>query len=200
ARTVLLTASHLVTRAFPQDHPASPSVGDVANALVVTASEQPGILGIFAVTHGDWYDAVTWRRAKENDTPWYEAGGPMYMGSYDREAVRRITRDTVRLGVETVRDAVARAGMSLSDIDVLCSVQPRRWIPPAIAEGLGLSPDVALQTFDELAHLGGCGPVTNLIEARRKGRLERGRDGRSPVACLYAQGAGFTRAAAIVRW
>jgi 3-oxoacyl-[acyl-carrier-protein] synthase III len=200
ARNVLLTSSHFITRAFPLEHPASPSVGDIANAVVVAPSERAGILGVFGVTHGDWYDAVTWRRGKENDTPWYEAGGAMYLGSYDREAVRHIVRDTVRFGVETVREAVARAGVSLADIDVLCSVQPRRWIPSAIAEGLGLSPDVALQTFDELAHLGGCGAITNLMEARSRGRLERRPDGRSPIACLYAQGAGFTRAAAIVRW
>jgi 3-oxoacyl-[acyl-carrier-protein] synthase-3 len=200
ARNVLLTSSHLITRAFRLEHPASPSVGDIANAVVVAPSERAGILGVFGVTHGDWYDAVTWRRAKENDTPWWEPGGPMYLGSYDREAVRQIVRDTVRFGVETVREAVVRAGISLADVDVLCSVQPRRWIPSAIAEGLGLSPGLAIQTFDELAHLGGCGTVTNLIEARKQGKLAPRSDGRAPIACLYAQGAGFTRAAAIVRW
>jgi 3-oxoacyl-[acyl-carrier-protein] synthase III len=200
ARNVLLTSSHFITRAFPLEHPASPSVGDIANAVVVVPSERPGILAASGVTHGEWYDAVTWRRSKENDTPWYDAGGAMYLGSYDREAVRSIVRDTVRFGVETVRETVDRAGISLADVDVLCSVQPRRWIPSAIAEVLGLPPSLAVQTFDQLAHLGGCGPVTNLIEARKQGRLAPRRDGRPATACLYAQGAGFTRAAAIVRW
>jgi 3-oxoacyl-[acyl-carrier-protein] synthase III len=200
ARNVLLTGSHFITRTFPFEHPASPSVGDIANAIVVAPAERAGILSVFGVTHGEYYDAVTWRRPKENDSPWYEAGGAMYLGSYDREGVRRIVRDTVRFAVDTVREAAARAGISPGDIDVLCSVQPRSWIPSAIAEALGLSPDIAPQTFDELAHLGGCGVVTNLLEARRRGMLAPRRDGRSPIVCLYAQGAGFTRAAAIVRW
>jgi 3-oxoacyl-[acyl-carrier-protein] synthase III len=205
ARNVLLTSSHFITRAFPLEHPASPSVGDIANAVIVAPAERPGILAVAGVTHGEYYDAVTWRRGKDDDTPWWEPGGAMYLGSYDREAVRRIVRDTVRFGADTVREAAARAGIGLGDIDVLCSVQPRRWIPSAICEALGLSPEIAPQTFDELAHLGGCGVVTNLIEARRRGMLapRAGRDGcapRAPVVCLYAQGAGFTRAAAIVRW
>jgi 3-oxoacyl-[acyl-carrier-protein] synthase-3 len=200
ARNVLLTSSHFITRTFPLEHPASPSVGDIANAVVVAPVERPGILTVFGVTHGEYYDAVTWRRSKENDTPWFEAGGAMYLGSYDRDAVRRIVRDTVRFGADTVREAAARAGIAVGDIDVLCSVQPRRWIPSAIAEVLGLSPDVAPQTFDELSHLGGCGVVTNLLEARRRGMLAPRSDGRAPLVCMYAQGAGFTRAAAIVRW
>ena len=200
ARNVLLTASHLVTRTFPFEHPASPSVGDVANAIVVGPSERAGVLSVFGVTHGEYYDAVTWRRGKENDTPWYEAGGPMYIGSYDRDAVQRIVRDSVRYGVDTVREAAARAGITPAEIDVLCSVQPRRWLPAAIAEALGLSTEIAPQTFDDMAHLGGCGVVTNLLEARRRGMLAARPDGTAPVVCLYAQGAGFTRAAAIVRW
>ena len=200
ARTVLVTSSHFITRAFPLEHPASPSVGDVANAVVVGAAERAGILSVFGVTHGEYYDAVTWRRGKENDTPWYEAGGPMYLGSYDREGVRSIVRDTVRYGADTVREAAARAGITPAQIDVFCSVQPRRWIPAAIAETLGLPTEIAPQTFDEMSHLGGCGVVTNLIEARRRGMLAPRGDGRAPIVCLYAQGAGFTRAAAIVRW
>jgi 3-oxoacyl-[acyl-carrier-protein] synthase-3 len=200
ARNVLLTSSHFMTRAFPLEHPASPSVGDVANALVVSAAEQAGIMSVFGVTHGEYYDAVAWRRAKENDPPWYEAGGPMYVGTYDREGVRRIVRDTVRFGVDTVREAATRANISPGEIDVLCSVQPRRWIPSAIAEALGLPQEAAPNTFDELAHLGGCGAVTNLLEARRRGLLATRASGRSPIVCIYAQGAGFTRAAAILRW
>ena len=200
ARNVLLTSSHFITRTFPFEHPASPSVGDVANAVVVAPSERAGVLSVFGATHGEYYDAVTWRRGKENDTPWWEAGGAMYLGSYDRDAVRRIVRDSVRFGADTVREAATRAGITPAQIDVLCSVQPRRWIPEAIAETLGLSPEIAPQTFDDMAHLGGCGVVANLLEARRRGMLAPRRDGTAPIVCLYAQGAGFTRAAAIVRW
>jgi len=200
ARNVLVTDSHLATRAFPLLHPASPGFGDVATAVVVGLSERSAILGTFGVSHGDYYDTVAWRRSKENDTPWYEAGGPMYVGSYDRDGFAQIFRDTIRFGRETVTEAVRRSGLSISNVDVLACVQPRRWVPAGVAEAIGLSPDRAPQTYDELAHLGACGVVTNLIEARRRGLLSRRPDGEPPTVALYAQGAGFTRAAMIVRW
>jgi 3-oxoacyl-[acyl-carrier-protein] synthase-3 len=199
-RNVLVTSSHLMTRTFPLAHPASPNVGDAATAVVVSASENAGILAGYGLSHGDLYDAVSWRRPQGDDAPWHRAGGPMYMGSYDREGVRRVVQDTVRFGADTVAEAARRSGISPSEIDVLASVQPRRWIPWAIAESLGLSPQIAPQTFDELAHLAGCGVVANLLEARRRGLLASRSSGRLPNVCLYAQGAGFTRAALIVRY
>jgi 3-oxoacyl-[acyl-carrier-protein] synthase-3 len=200
ARNILITGSHLATRAFPILHPASPGFGDVATAVVVGPSERSGILSTFGVSHGNYYDTVAWRRSKENDTPWYEAGGPMYLGSYDRDGFAQIFRDTVRFGLETVTEAARRTGVSPSSIDVLASVQPRRWVPVGIAEALGLSPERAPQTYDQLAHLGCCGVVTNLLEARRQGLLRPRSDGEPATVALYAQGAGFTRAAMIVRW
>ena len=58
---------------------------------------------------------------------------------------------------------------------MLASVQPRRWVPAAIAEGLGLPARVAPQTYDRYAHLGGAGAVANLIAARDAGLLRGAR-------------------------
>jgi 3-oxoacyl-[acyl-carrier-protein] synthase-3 len=200
ARNVLVTGSHLATRAFSFLHPASPGFGDAATAIVVGPTERSGILGTFGVSHGNYYDTVTWRRSEKSDTPWYEAGGPMYLGSYDRDGFMQILRSTIRFGVETVTEAAGRSGISISDIDVLASVQPRRWVPMGVAEALGLPPDKAPQTYDELANLGTCGIVANLLEARRRGLLHSRPDGEPATVAIYAQGAGFTRAAMIVRW
>ena len=195
ARTVVLTQSHLATRVFPLAHPASPNVGDAATAIVIGATEHAGVLATHGVSHGEHYDAVVWRRAKGNDTPWHRPGGATYMGSYDRAAARRLIQDTVRMGRDTIRELADLARLPVAEIGALASVQPRRWIPGAIAEALGLSPAIAPQTFDNLAHLGGCGVVTNLIAARERSLLADG-----TLVALYAQGAGFTRAAALVRW
>ena len=72
-------------------------------------------------------------------------------------------------------------------------MQPRGFIPHAIAEHLGLSRAHAVETYERIAHVGVCGPVFNLARAREAGRLWRGAH-----AVMYAQGAGFTRAAAIL--
>lgn len=195
ARHVLLTQSHLITRAFPMSHPAAPGVGDCATAMVVSASERPGVLTCFAASHGAHWDAVTWVRGRddESDPPWWKAGGDYGPGSRAPEGAKGLMQNTVRFGVETCAAALERAHLDASEISALASVQPRGWIPEAIAEGLGVAH--APTTFTRLAHVGGCGVVANLIEARRHGHAAPDRN-----VLLYAQGAGFTRAAAIVRF
>ncbi|RYZ09812.1 MAG: hypothetical protein EOO73_02715 [Myxococcales bacterium] len=197
ARTVLLTQSHLVSPTFPLMHPASPCVGDGATAMLVVASEKPGILLTHSVTHGEHYDAVLWCRSKDKtaDPPWWEPGGAFFMGSHDQDSTRQLMQDTVKVGATTVRELAERAHLEVRDIAALASVQPRRWVPGAIAEGLGLSPKIAVDTYESYAHLGGAGAVANLLAARERGLLKPG-----SLAVMYAQGAGFTRAAAALRW
>jgi 3-oxoacyl-[acyl-carrier-protein] synthase III len=76
----------------------------------------------------------------------------------------------------------------------MISVQPRKWVPGAIVEALGLNIP-APTTFDRFCHVGGCGIVANLIKAGEEGLLFKGSQ-----TALYAQGAGFTRAAILVEW
>jgi 3-oxoacyl-[acyl-carrier-protein] synthase-3 len=197
AGCVLLTQSHLATRTFSMTHPAAPSVGDGAAAMLVTAAQLPGIQQTHSVTHGEYYDAVVWSRGRsdESDPPWWQPGGALSMGSRDPGATRALMQDTVPTAVRTIAELGQQAGFAASDIAVLLSVQPRRWVPLAIAEALGLKPSVAVQTYQQYGHLGGVGPVVNLLAAREAGRLKPG----SRVV-MYAQGAGFTRAAASITW
>jgi 3-oxoacyl-[acyl-carrier-protein] synthase-3 len=194
-RYALLTQSHLMTRAFPLGHPASPNVGDAATAIVVGATERRGIVATHAVSDGRYYDAVAWRRARGDDAPWFQPGGAFYLGSHAPDDARLLMRETVRFGAQTVREMMAAARVPVARIEALSVVQPRRWVPGAVAEALGLPVACAPSTFDRYAHLGGCGVVVNLIEARRQGRLRPG-----AMAAIYAQGAGFTRAAALLDW
>ena len=162
---------------------------------MIGATERRGILATHAVSEGEHYDAVAWRRPRERDTRWFEAGEATYLGSYDPIAARTLIQNTVRIAANTVREAAEIARVDTNRIGVLAAVQPRRWIPAAIAEVLDLPLAVAPSTFDDYAHLGGCGPIVNLLEARRLGRLTPG-----TLVALYAQGAGFTRAAALLDW
>lgn len=196
ARHVLLTQSHLISRAFPMAHPASPGIGDGATAMVVSASEKPGVLGVHSVSHGEYWDAVTWIRSMDadGDTSWWVEGGAYVPGSRNREGAKHLMQHTVRFGVETVRELCERSGEDPATIGALAAVQPRGWIPPSIAEGLGLDSAVAPTTYDTVAHLGGCGVVANLIACRDAGLMAEG-----ALIALYAQGAGFTRSAALLR-
>ena len=197
ARHVLLTQTHLSLRCIGFDGPMSVNVGDMATAIVVGPSEHPGILASHLRSDGSFQNAVLLARGKddETDTPWFKAGGPFVFGTRDRALAQVMMKDTVKMGVLTIREACERGRVDPTTLDVICAPHPRRWIPGAIAQTLGLKDEQAPHTYETTAHLGGCGAVENLIEARRRGMLKDG-----SLVALYAQGQGMTRGAALVSW
>jgi 3-oxoacyl-[acyl-carrier-protein] synthase-3 len=195
ARLVLLTQSHLMLRTLPMLHPAAPGLGDAASAMVVGAGPGLSLRTSYAATHGEFARSVTWIRGHEDaaDPPWWQPGGAFRLGSRSPSQVKQLMRDTVSFGARTLHSALDRAGLRARDIAVLASVQPRGFVPGAIADYLCISPQRAVTTYEEIAHVGACGPVFNLERARRNGLLEPGK-----IVALYAQGAGFTRAGAVL--
>jgi 3-oxoacyl-[acyl-carrier-protein] synthase III len=197
AQVVLLTQSHLLLRAFPLAHPACPGLGDGAAAMVVARGRGRGLAlrATFAITHGEHARAVTFVRGHDDatDPPWWKAGGDLRLGSRAPELAKLLMGETVSYGAASVREVVKRAGVDLERVAVLASVQPRGFLPGAIAERLGLQRECAITTYGEIAHVGACGPTFNLQRARNLGLLTSG-----AIVALYGQGAGFTRAAALV--
>ncbi|MFO0586898.1 MAG: 3-oxoacyl-[acyl-carrier-protein] synthase III C-terminal domain-containing protein [Polyangiaceae bacterium] len=196
ARHVLLTQSHLIARANPLDHPTSPLVGDAASAMVLGPAERAGVGVVHMISHGEYHEAVTWARGRdEAEPPWWEAGAEYTPGTRNREQAKMLGAKLVHFGRDTIAELLDRAHQTIESVDVLACTQARKWFPAAVAESVGLAPSKAPDTFDELAHVGGCGVVINLIEARNRGLLKPG-----ARAMLYGMGAGVTRAAALIDW
>jgi 3-oxoacyl-[acyl-carrier-protein] synthase III len=196
ANTVLLTQSHLLLRAMPMEHPATPGLGDGASALVVARSDRGfAIRSTFSRTHAEEHESIAWLRGPDvrAAAPWWRAGNDFILGSRAPERVKWLMRDTVSYGADTIREAAERGSTRVEHLGVIASVQPRGFIPGAIAERLGLPRSCAVTTYDAIAHLGACGPVFNLVRARDDDRTAPG-----TLVAMYGQGAGFTRAAAIL--
>jgi 3-oxoacyl-[acyl-carrier-protein] synthase III len=100
----------------------------------------------------------------------------------------------VGYGAQTLREVAQKAEIDIERIRLLASAEPRGWIPRGVLRVLGLSEDLAVSVYEDRGHLGASGCVANLEKAYRQGRT-RG----SGVAALYAQGAGFTRAAVLLQ-
>ena len=209
AKNVLCLQTHLILRTVPMEHPASPGLGDAASAFVVSADENITngnvrrhgltIKSVYAVSHGEEAVTVAWVREpvegeSETDPSWWLSGSRYRLGSKAPARVKSLMRDTVMYGSETIRAAAERAEVSVEEINVIVSVQPRGFIPHAIAEHLGLLRELAIETYSEIAHVGVCGPFCNLQKARKLGFLTP-----DTHIAIYAQGAGFTRAAAILK-
>ncbi len=197
ARYVVCTQSHLVMRLFGFEAPVSANTGDIATAMVVGPSERPGILATHSHSDGRFQNGVIIARGKDDatDTPWWKPGGPFVFGTKDRALAQQMMKETVKMGALTIREACEKGRLDTKTIDVVCAPHPRRWIPGAVAETLGLANACAPHTYESTAHVGGCGAVANLIEARRRGMLREG-----SLVALYAQGQGMTRGAALLSW
>lgn len=195
AEHVLLTQSHLLLRSFPMLHPAAPGLGDGATACVVSRTGRYRLVAVHAVTHGEYYDAVTWVRGdgESEDTGWWKAGADFRVGTKDRDGAKVLQRDTVSFAARTLREVFTKAEIDVERLGLLCSVEPRGWVPGATLEVLGLRPELASSVYPYRAHLGAVGPIANLHSADVAGRCKG--DG---YIALYGQGAGFTRAAAVL--
>lgn len=195
AENILITQSHLLSRAFPFTHPAAPGLGDGASAMVISKGDKYKIRSLFAQTHNEFFDGVLMVRGQDEktDRPWYESGGDFRLGSRNSAQAKYLMQETVTFGAKTVEEVLAKTNYSKTDIDLLLSVHPRGWIPGAIAQRLGLPNHIAHEIYKEVGHLGTCSMVFNYESALKKGLMV----GKSVIA-LYAQGAGFTRAAAII--
>jgi 3-oxoacyl-[acyl-carrier-protein] synthase III len=195
ARTVLATQSHLLSRALPQGSRLAPFVGDAATAFIVSGGSKSSKIHFASHSDGSASEAVVWSRIDGSRAPWYASGAQFAPGTRDREKAQSLVTHTLDYGATTVREACALAGTRPQDLEVLATVQPRRWVPEGIARALGMQDFLAPTTFERFAHLGGCGVIANLLEAKQRGLLREG-----AMVALYAQGAGFTRAAAIAQW
>jgi 3-oxoacyl-[acyl-carrier-protein] synthase-3 len=197
ARFVLCVQSHQIARANDLDEPSSPIFGDGSTAFVVgKVADDRGLVHLVCDGDGSLAGAVTWRSKLAPGAPWWrDAAGPVHPGTDDPAAVRIVADHALAWPIEAIKRVCAEVGVPIDALSAVATIQPFLWYAPAIADGLGLSPERVPTTFGTYAHLGGAGPVANLIEARNRGLLEDG-----ACVAVYAHGAGVTRYAALMRW
>jgi 3-oxoacyl-[acyl-carrier-protein] synthase III len=161
---------------------------------VVGSRPRYRVLALHARTHGEYYEAVCWTRGLHvQGDAWWKSGEDFCMGTRRPKGAKYLMQETVAFGARTVHELLQKAQLDIERVGTFVAVQPRGWIPFAIARCLGLPAEATVCSYDEYAHLGGCGPIVNLIKAREQQRFARG-----GLCAIYAQGAGFTRGAVLL--
>lgn len=160
--------------------------GDGAGAVVLSASEHPGILG--AHLHADGSQAGILGVPARFDAG--QVAGRAFLGM-DGNAVFRFA---VRVLAEAAEEALASAGLSPAELDWLVPHQANVRIIEATAKKLGLSMERVVVTVDHHANTSAASIPLALDEAVRDGRIRPGHH-----VLLEGVGGGFTWGSVLVR-
>jgi 3-oxoacyl-[acyl-carrier-protein] synthase-3 len=195
ARSALVVGTEALSRFVDwEDRSTCVLFGDGAGAAVLVPAE--GTAGILGVSlHGDPAKLSLLR---------IEAGGVRRPTTADtvREGLHFLRmegeglfRPAVTMMARATREALARAGLTLQDIDWVIPHQANLRIVGALAKRLKLPPERVVVNIDRVANTSTASIPIALDELVRTGRVEPGQ-----VVAVTAFGAGACYGTVILRW
>lgn len=168
-----------------QDRSTCILFGDGAGAVVLTASDKPGVLATHLHANGNYHDLIS----SANTIADAEANQKIQMRGNE---VFKIA--VTKLG-EIVEQTVAKSGIQQSDIDWLIPHQANLRIIAATAKRLGLPMERVVLTIEEHGNTSSASIPLALDHAVRKGQIKRGE-----ILLLEAFGAGLAWGSALVKF
>lgn len=189
AKRILVVGADVLARTCdPTDRGTIIIFGDGAGAVVLGASEEPGILSTHMHADGRYGELLKLPQGKRGpaaaDFPAY-----MYMKGNDvfKVAVTRLS--------EIVTETLAANGLEKSQLDWLVPHQANYRIISATAKKLGMSMDQVILTLEKHGNTSAASVPLALDEGVRSGRIQRGQ-----LILLEAFGGGFTWGSALIRF
>jgi len=180
ARRVLVVGADVMSRLTDQqDRSTAVLFGDGAGAVVLDAVDGPGqILGWDLGSDGSL------RHLLQAD-----------VGGYITMVGKEVFRQAVRVMVESSRTALARAGLTPADVDLLVPHQANTRIIAAACERLGIPMERTVSVLDRTGNTSAGSIPLALGDAAANDRLSKG-----DTVLLVGFGAGMTWASVVLRW
>jgi 3-oxoacyl-[acyl-carrier-protein] synthase-3 len=180
AERLLVIGSETLSRITDWDErTVSVLVGDGAGAVVLEAVDGPGQL-------------LSWNLGADGSLRHLlkcDHGGYLFMDG------KEIFRKAVRVVVDSAERAVAEAGLTIDDIDLVVPHQANLRIITAACQRLGVPDEKAVVVIDRYGNTSSASIPLALVDAIDNGRL---RDGHHVL--LTGFGGGMTWASAVLRW
>jgi 3-oxoacyl-[acyl-carrier-protein] synthase-3 len=168
--------------------------GDGAGAVILQASDRPGILSSLLGVDGNHADAL-----------YVPGGGSLHPASEESlrnhlHFVRMAGKETFKIAVNTMtraaQDAVSRAGLSIEDIDCMVPHQANIRIVEAVAKRLGNGVmDRVFLNLDRYGNTSAASIPLALSEAVAMGRIKKGSH-----VLMVAFGGGLSWGGTVVEW
>lgn len=195
AQRVLVVGVELISRMVDwEDRNTCVLFGDGAAAAVMTASAEPGgVLSFVLGSDGAGAEHLILPSGGVALPPSHEtlAAGQNYLKMNGREVFKFATR----VMGKALDEALAKAGMTVDDIDLFIPHQANLRIIELAARNAGLAPEKVFTNVDQYGNTSAASVPIALCEAYEQGRLKRG-----DTVAMVAFGAGLSWAAAIVKF
>ena len=161
--------------------------GDGAGAVVLTASDVPGILSSHLHADGSYASIL--------NTPGGVCGGAVQGDPTLKMDGAAVFRLAVRVLEENAREALAANGLSIADVDAYVAHQANVRIISYVAKKLGVAESRCIVTVDRHANTSAASVPLALDVAVRDGRVRAGH-----CVLLQGVGGGFTWGSVLLRY
>ena len=186
ARNALVIGSEVFSRILDfKDRTTCVLFGDGAGAVVIGASDQPGILATDIHADGKHRDILC--------VPGHVSGGNVLGDPVLKMDGQAVFKLAVGVLEETARASLAKAGLQDSDIDWLIPHQANIRIMTSTAKKLKLPMDKVIVTVDQHGNTSAASIPLALDEGVRSGRVKKG-----DLVMLEGVGGGFTWGAVLL--
>ncbi|ARU93644.1 beta-ketoacyl-ACP synthase III [Tatumella citrea] len=186
-KNALVIGSDTLSRTLdPNDRGTIILFGDGAGAVVLSQSEQPGIISTHLHADGNYGQLLTlaYQDREHQETP-----------PYVTMAGNEVFKVAVTELAHIVDETLTANNIDRQELDWLVPHQANLRIISATAKKLGMGMDKVVVTLDRHGNTSAASVPTALDEAVRDGRIQRGQ-----LVLLEAFGGGFTWGSALVRF
>ncbi len=188
AKHVLLVGTEVYSRILDwTDRGTCVLFGDGAGAVVVAASDQPGILATKLHADGSHKEMLC--------VPGSVHAGKVWGNPFVQMDGGGVFKFAVRVFEEGANEVLAAAGLGVGDVDWFIPHQANIRIMEATAKKLGMPKEKLIATVHHHGNTSAASIPLALDEAVRDGRVQSGQ-----TLLLEGVGGGFTWGAVVLRW
>jgi len=187
-RTALVVGTEIYSRLLDwNDRSTCVLFGDGAGAVLITQSDQPGILSSHLHADGSFYNTLA--------LPGNICGGKIRGNPFIIMEGNTVFKFAVKVMVEIVHESVAENNLQISDIDWLIPHQANIRIIESTAKKLGIPMEKVVTTIDKHGNTSAASIPLALDIAVRDGHIRP-----DQYILLEGVGGGFTWGAVLIRW
>ncbi|ARO88544.1 ketoacyl-ACP synthase III [Nitrosospira lacus] len=187
-RTALVVGTEIYSRILDwTDRTTCVLFGDGAGAVILTRSDQPGVLSSHLHADGS--------HSKILAVPGSICGGKVQGTPFVTMEGNTVFKFAIKVLEEVVYEALAENNLQVSDIDWLIPHQANIRIIVSTARKLGISMEKVVVTLDRQGNTSAASIPLALDAAVRDGRIKSGQH-----VLLEGVGGGFTWGSVLIRW